>query len=300
MQRRSFSVPARCAGWTLRDFVRRELGLSARVLTEQKQVPDGILRNGEPFRANGLLAPGDTVTFQLPSESVQGPAVPLPVSVLWETPDLLAVDKPAGMPIHPSPGHDRDSLLNAVAWYYERTGQSVGFRPLYRLDRDTTGLVVLAKNRLAAGARLTKTYVALCQGELSGAGVIDVPIGLEPGSRIKRRAGEGQRAVTRWRSLAVGEDCTLLALNLETGRTHQIRVHLASLGHPLLGDDLYGGPTELLSRQALHCWRVRVELPLLGVDQTLTAPFPEDLRRVFPTLPEGQEFQEEGPSCLPV
>ena len=300
MRTLTFTVPPAWDGRPLREFVRRGLGLSARVLTQQKQLPDGILRNGAPCHADQRLAAGEEITFLLPEEPVQGPAVPTALSILWETEDFLAVDKPAGMPVHPSPGHDTDSLLNAVAYHYETTGQGVAFRPLYRLDKDTSGVLVLAKHRIAAGAALGKTYYALCQGELPGAGTIDLPIGLEPGSRIRRRAGEGQRAVTHWRALEVREGVTLLALTLDTGRTHQIRVHLSALGHPLVGDDLYGGSRERLGRQALHCGAVTVDLPLLGVHRALTAPFPDDLRGAFSWLPPLEQTHEEGPLCLPV
>lgn len=293
MGEKTFPVPASWEGRPLREFLRRGLGLSARVVTEQKQTENGLLRGGVPCRAGDLLAAGDVIALTLPPETIQGPAVERELAVLWETEDFLAVDKPAGMPIHPSPGHDRDSLLNAAAWYYESTGQQVGFRPLYRLDRDTSGVVVLAKHRLAAGAALTKTYYALCEGELPGEGTIDTPIGLEPGSRIKRRAGEGQRAVTHWRALTLRDGLTLLAVALETGRTHQIRVHLASVGHPLVGDDLYGGSRERLGRQALHCGAVTVDLPLLGAHEKLTADFPADLREAFPWLPKVDDLGEE-------
>ena len=191
------------------------------------------------------------------------------------------------MPIHPSPGHDRDSLLNRVAYYYGKTGQTPAFRPLYRLDRDTSGLVAVGKHRLAvSSAQQEKAYLAVCEGVLSGCGTVDVPIGLEVGSKIKRCCGtEGaQPAVTHWRAIAQREGHTLLELRLETGRTHQIRVHMAFLGHPLAGDDLYGGSCTCIARQALHCGRLLLSSRALQVSRLFSAPFPGDLLQSFPWL----------------
>ncbi len=281
-----YRVPPDCGGMSVRDFVRRRLGFSARFLTEQKKLADGMQKNGAPCRSVDLLHAGDVLTLSLPEEETTYPPEPAALSVLWETGDYLAVDKPPGMPVHPSPGHDRDSLLNAAAYYFQETGQSHLFRPLYRLDKDTSGVVVLGKHRPAAAARLEKWYYAVCQGTLTGAGTVELPIGLKSGSRIVRECGHGVRAVTHWRALAFRDGCTLLELRLETGRTHQIRVHMAALGHPLAGDDLYGGSREAVGRQALHCGRVKLSCPPLSVEKELAAEFSPDLRAAFPWLPE--------------
>lgn len=300
MRTLAYTVPQDWDGRALRDFARKRLGFSARLLAQQKKLPGGVLVNGAPCPVSAVLCAGDTVAFPLPAEAA--PAIPPAgrLSVRWETEDLLAADKPAGMPVYPCPGHDRDSLLNAVAAHYLETGQSGRLRPLYRLDRDTSGLLVLAKHLAAAGTALEKRYFALCQGELSGAGTINRPIGLAPGSRIQRRCGTGERAVTHWRALAYRDGCTLLALSLETGRTHQIRVHLADLGYPLAGDDLYGGSRERAPRQALHCGWVRAVCPALDLDQTLTVDFPPDLRAAFPWLPAVGDLIKEIALCQPV
>ena len=144
------------------------------------------------------------------------------------------------MPVHPSPGHDRDSVLNAAAWYFQNTPDFV-FRPLYRLDRDTTGALVLAKNKFAANAKLTKTYRAVCEGETPESGCVNVPIGIKPGHKVERCAGIGDEAVTEFQTVRTSGGYSLVDFHLKTGRTHQIRVHMAHLGHPVAGDDLYGG-----------------------------------------------------------
>ncbi len=285
MRKLEYTISADCAGVLLKDFARKRLGLSARFLAEQKRLENGILKNGIPCRVTEPLFPGDRVAFCLPEERGEYDAVPAPLEILFENEDFLAVNKPAAMPIHPSPGHDRDSLLNAVAYHYRKTGQSCLIRPLYRLDKDTSGVVLIGKHRAAVcGSRTEKTYYAVCEGTLSGSGIIDLPIGLEPGSRIRRECGFGQPALTRWKALASAESYTLLSVTLETGRTHQIRVHLSHTGHPLAGDDLYGGSLDRIARQALHCGAVHLVCPAAEFDQLFRAPLPEEFPAAFPEL----------------
>ena len=296
-----YVVPLSCQGMTVKDFARRELGLSARMLTKQKLQENGILKNGVPCRTVDILAEGDVLTFSLPEEEMHYPAEPVPLHILWETEDYLAVEKPWGMPIHPSPGHGRDSLLNAAAYYYETTGQRLLFRPLYRLDRDTSGIVLLGKHRAAvSSAVVEKRYYAVCEGVLSGSGTIDVPIGLAPGSKILRACGSGERAVTHWEAVTAFENHTLLSLKLDTGRTHQIRAHMAYSGYPLAGDDLYGGSREHISRQALHCGWINLKNPALSLSITLFSEFPSDIRDAFPWLLKIRDIKREETVCPPV
>lgn len=283
----SYAIPPEWQGRPVKDFLRRQLGLSARALAELKRLEGGLTLNGKPCRSVDPLPAGGVLELRLPAEDVFYEAAAGPLSILYEDEDYLIVDKPPGMPIHPSPGHDRDSLLNRVAYYYGKTGQTPAFRPLYRLDRDTSGLVAVGKHRLAvSSAQQEKRYLAVCEGFLSGCGTVDVPIGLEVGSKIKRCCGtEGaQPAVTHWRALAQRDGHTLLELRLETGRTHQIRVHMVFLGHPLAGDDLYGGSCTRIARQALHCGRLLLSSRALQVSRLFSAPFPGDLLQSFPWL----------------
>lgn len=283
----SYAIPPEWQNRPVKDFLRRQLGLSARALAELKRLEGGLTLNGKPCRSVDPLPAGGVLELRLPAENVFYEPVAGPLSILYEDEDYLIVDKPPGMPIHPSPGHDRDSLLNRVAYYYGKTGQTPAFRPLYRLDRDTSGLVAVGKHRLAvSSAQQEKRYLAVCEGFLSGCGTVDVPIGLEVGSKIKRCCGtEGaQPAVTHWRAIAQREGHTLLELRLETGRTHQIRVHMAFLGHPLAGDDLYGGSCTRIARQALHCGRLLLSSRALQVSRLFSAPFPGDLLQSFPWL----------------
>lgn len=295
-----YLISPECGGLTIKDFSKKHLDFSTRVLAELKR-EDGILKNGASCRVTEKLLAGDRLAFRLPEEQKEYPAAPLPLKILFENEDYLIVDKPPAMPIHPSPGHDKDSLLNAAAFHYQETGQSCLFRPLYRLDRDTGGVIAVGKHRLAvSAAQVEKRYFAVCEGLLSGEGTIDLPIGLRPGSKIVRECGSGAPAVTHWKAIRSENGCTLLSLRLETGRTHQIRAHLSAVGHPLAGDDLYGGSRELIGRQALHCGWVRLRCPALGMDRDFIADFPPDLRAAFPWLPELKTILKEEPVCPPV
>ena len=161
------------------------------------------------------------------------------------------------MPVHPVHEHRYDTLANIVAYHQLLCGQRYTFRAVNRLDRNTTGIVLIAKDRLTASVlprTVRKKYTAVCEGELYGSGTIDAPLALKEGHTIQREVNEnGVRAVTHWRSLDVRGNHSLIELTLETGRTHQIRAHMAYIGHPLAGDDMYGGKTDIFERQCLHC-----------------------------------------------
>lgn len=293
MRRLEYRVPPGCEGMDVKSFARMELGFSSRAFVRQKYTENGMLLNGKPCRSIDRLHSGDLLVFQLPEEQKSYQAVPGKLEILLENQDFLVVEKGAGMPVHPSPGHDSDSLLNVAAYHYESTGQHCTFRPLYRLDKDTSGLIVLAKSRIAAGAKADKVYFAVCEGKLDGGGIIDLPIGLAPGSKIRREVGRGEAAVTRWKAVAGTEGYTLLAIKLLTGRTHQIRVHFSHLGHPLAGDDLYGGARSLVPRQALHCGRLKLFSKPLDFQMDFLSEFPADLRAAFPWLPKLGTIKED-------
>ncbi len=277
-----FTVPEQYDGVTLRGFLRCFVKLSARQTAKLKRLPGGIRRNGGQVASPDALRAGDCVTLSYPEEGSGIPPVPLPIRIVYEDGDVLVVDKPASMPMYPCPGHDCDSLANAEAFLQAASGERRAFRPVYRLDRDTTGLVLLAKNPFAASklsGSIVKTYLAVCEGFFAGSGVFDSPIGLKPGHSIQRAVvPDGRRAVTRWRSLLAGERHSLVAVRLKTGRTHQIRVHFSAAGHPLAGDDMYGGSLALIKRQALHCAEIRFRHPVAGKAMRFLSPLPEDMR----------------------
>lgn len=278
----SFRIKAEHDGTDIRTFVRRTLGLSARVLTALKYQGE-ILLNSVPAKSIDRLKDGDTLTLTLFDEAGVYEPVETAISVLYEDEDFLVMHKPAGMPVHPSPGHDRDSVLNVAAWYF-RHEPHFTFRPLYRLDRDTTGALVLAKNKFAACAELEKIYIAVCEGIVPEEGVIDAPIGLKPGHTVQRCMGQGQPAVTEYKRLKTDGKYSLVQFRLRTGRTHQIRVHMSGIGYPIAGDDLYGGHLDKTDRQMLCCERVRISCPVLQMDKTVISGFTEEQKKLFPQL----------------
>lgn len=283
----SIPVPPDCDGMTVRTFVRSHLGLSARVLTKQKHQKNGLLLGGEPCRSVDILHAGDIFTIRIPGDPTVYEARNISIDILYEDDDYLVVDKPPMMPVHPSPGHDSDSILNAVAYHYQLKDAQTSFRPLYRLDRNTSGILIAGKHRLAvSSAVLQKSYYAVCEGELEGSGTIDLPIQRMDHSKITRKVGGNKRAVTHWKALTYDLGHTLLKIHLETGRTHQIRVHLSHIGFPLAGDDLYGGSLNRIKRQALHLAEVQLTCKIVGMDRTFIAELPEDIRKSFPEFCE--------------
>lgn len=286
MREIKFSVPEQYDGVTLRGFLRCFVKLSARQMAKLKRQPRGILRNGGAVIAPDLLHAGDSIVLTFQDNEKSMPPAPLALPVIYEDEDLLVADKPAFMPMYPCPGHDGDSLANAVSYLQASEGKEYAFRPVYRLDRDTTGLVLLAKNPYAASrlaGNIRKTYLAICEGYLNGSGLIDQPIGLKPGHSIQRAVvPEGQKAVTRWRSLFAGKRHSLIVVRLKTGRTHQIRVHFSAAGYPLAGDDMYGGSLDFIDRQALHCARISFLHPVSGKRMRFSSPLPDDMRALLP------------------
>lgn len=285
-------VPPQWDGALLKQFLRREAGVTARLLARLKRVEGAIQLNGKPVYVIEPVHTNDVVELFPPPGETQAPPENLPFSVIYEDERLLAVNKPAGMPVHPSPGHDRDSLLNGFSgWLLRENRPAFAFRPLYRLDKDTTGVLLLAKDGYTAAVfpqKIQKEYWAICEGILTGEGVIELPIGLEPGSRIRRSTGPDAVnpvcAVTHWKALTNDGQHTLVSFRLETGRTHQIRVHMASVGHPLAGDDLYGGSRERVSSQALCCVSALIFKGEGEKTVKISAPVPEIWRIAFPNL----------------
>lgn len=243
----------------LSTFLKRELGLSTGLMNRLKW-NDRILVNGVPRHADFPVAEGDVITALLDDEVPAYPAEEGPLRILYEDDHLLAVDKPAGILIHPSRSRDSGTLANYVVYYYQQTGQKSAFHPVTRLDRDTFGVVLLAKNAhvhaamntLHAQGGIRKTYHALVFGTPEpDSGTIDAPIARLPLPSLLRRVDPaGKPSVTEYRMLERRERCSLLELRPITGRTHQLRVHCAYMGFPILGDPQYGSPESMeLSRQ---------------------------------------------------
>lgn len=270
-------------------------GYSSRLVVYLRNTPDSFLIGGVPVFSNRRLVPGDMLTVLLREKksSDQIPPVPMELHILFEDDHLMVIDKPPGMPVHPSQGNYGNTLANGVAWHLKDRQEDFVFRAVNRLDKDTSGLLLLAKNMLSSCIlsdqvkhhRIEREYAAIVCGRTDPFGTISVPIARKDGSTIERVPDpvRGERAVTHYETIAYNKDTDLsfVRLRLETGRTHQIRVHMKSIGHPLPGDFLYNPDYRHIGRQALHSACVRFTHPVTGESLSFTAPLPDDMRRLF-------------------
>ncbi|MBQ3565879.1 MAG: RluA family pseudouridine synthase [Oscillospiraceae bacterium] len=265
---------------TLEDFLRKDTGVSKRMISRLKRTENGITRNGKLVRTIDKVFTGDEIVLKYEDTKLLEPNGNLNVKTAFENENLIVFDKPVGMPVHPSIKHQGDTLGNFFAYKYP----DLTFRPVNRLDRDTSGLCIVAKNAFSAAALqsdIKKVYYAVVSGNISGEGTIDAPIAREQESIIKRVVREdGQRAVTHYKALSSKKKYSLLEINLETGRTHQIRVHFAHIGHPLAGDDLYGGSREDIDCQALHCGCLEFKEPVTSEKIIVRSDLREDMERL--------------------
>ena len=271
----------------------KEHGYSKKVIAALKKAPNQILLNDTPAFTNINVKVGDVLKVILVEEQSSSGIVPEEgeLSIVYEDEDILVVNKPAGLPVHPSVNHRNDTLANRIAGYYHRQGVAYVFRCMNRLDRDTSGLVLLAKHMLS-GAILSKCvkegglhreYRAVVCGKLPEKGTITAPIGRKPDSIIERMVDtyHGQRAVTHYQRIGYGGGHSYVSIQLETGRTHQIRVHMKHIGYPLPGDFLYYPDFTHIGRQALHSYRIWFPHPITGKEMEFVAEVPEDMRKMI-------------------
>ena len=292
-----FIVPQEAQGMRLNVFLRRQ-GLSGGLIRSVKRLPGGLQADGRCVHTDLRLTAGQRLTVTLPEErETSVPPQPVPLQLVYEDDFAAVLDKPAGILVHPSaPGCD-GTLANGWRYLMEKRGTPCPFRPVNRLDKNTSGLVLAAKNAFAApllAQTAHKTYWAVAEGEMKrGAGVIELPICRAQGSIICRSTGgEGKPSRTEYCALAAAGGHTLLRVTPVTGRTHQIRVHFSALGHPLAGDDLYGGSRRWIGRHALHAGRLSFLPPQGGAPVLCTAPLPQDMRELIAGvgLPHTQDF----------
>lgn len=266
---------------TLQSYLREKCGVSRRLLQKLKNREGGITRNGGFVRTVDEVFDGDVIVLNCGEYSEIEPNGELKADIVFENENIIIFDKPSGMPVHPSVRHRSDTLANLFAYLYPR----LTFRSVNRLDKDTSGLCLTAKDPYSANLlqkKCRKVYFAAVEGIITESGMIDAPIARERESIITRCVrADGQRAVTRYEPIMHNRGHTLLKIDLETGRTHQIRVHFAYIGHPLAGDDLYGGSREFIGRQALHCGKMILRLPNSNEKSEFSAPLPNDIKNLF-------------------
>ena len=299
-----YRVPEQAEGTSVERFLRR-MGVSHRVLVDLKNDPDGLTVAGAHIRTIDRLHAGDVLRLCL-RETERSDTIPqagLPLHVVYEDEDFFVIDKPAGMAVHPSPQNRENTVANALAYRYAQAGEAFVFRAIGRLDKNTSGLLVTAKNALsaciltkaAAEKRLFREYLAVCTGELPERGAIDAPIGRVDGSVIAREVRtDGERAVTYFERLRYEAGYSLARVRLETGRTHQIRVHMKHIGHPLPGDFLYHPDFSRIGRHALHAAFLTVPQPITGEILRFSSPLPADMRACFTAWSEKSHPQRGG------
>lgn len=274
-------------------FLRRKR-YSGQNLSEIKRMPKSILVNGVHYYMRQELSKGDHLQVRIceTKNSEKIPPTNLPLDIIYEDEDLLVLNKPAGMPIHPSLNNYTNSMANALAYYFQSQGKPFIFRCCNRLDRDTSGLTIVSKH-LVSGSILSdmtkyrevhREYLAIARGSVTPSeGTIQAPLGRKGGTIIERTVDweHGEDAVTHYKVVKEANGHSLVSLRLETGRTHQIRIHMKYLGYPLIGDYLYNPDMEYMTRQALHSHHMEFTHPITGEHMSFTAPLPEDMARVM-------------------
>lgn len=272
------------SGRRVKDILRNDLRVSAAILTQLKKEKDGILLGGNPVFATEKVRAGEILKITLRDGSSQMEKAELPLSVLYEDEDVILLDKPRNMPTHPSQNHHQDTLANGLMGYF--SGQNFIFRAITRLDKDTSGVVLVAKNPISGAilvedmkvGRIQKEYMAVTNGTPNPPkGRLEAPIRRQKESIVLRCVSpDGREAITEYETIAKEKDLALVRLMPLTGRTHQLRVHMSHLGCPIFGDDLYGAPQREESTR-LHCGKLQFFHPITGKEMVVEAPLPEDM-----------------------
>lgn len=276
----------------VKEVLKAEFSMSDRLLLKLKKL-DKIYLNGNVTSVNHPVLENDLIECYLDYEEDNSNIVPteMPLNIIYEDEAYIVVNKPAGIPVHPSMDHYTDSLSNGIAFYFNQIGLKKKIRPVNRLDKDTSGIVIFAKNeyiqeclvRQMKSKEFIKRYIAVVNGNLDNLeGTINAPIARKEGSIIERCVSEtGDIAITHYKVLKRKPNFDIVECILETGRTHQIRVHFAYLGHSLLGDTLYGTSSNLINRQALHAYEVEFTHPLSKKKVKYITTVPEDLNKLM-------------------
>lgn len=289
-RRLALTVTPAQSGEKIDTLLRRELHLSGTVIRRVKWLENGILLDGARAITGQRVAAGQELSILISDPDPKCDMIPTPgpLDIVYEDADILVLNKAPGLSVHPGPGHFDDTLCNHIAWYYRQTGLLADIHLVHRLDRGTSGLMVVAKHSHAQERlklqlhtpAFRRIYLAVCDGvPQPSEGLVDAPIGLVPGSLIARQVAQaGQWARTRYQVLRTANGRSLVELELDSGRTHQIRVHMAHLGCPLTGDFLYGTEDQsLITRPALHSAQLFLTHPVTGESLHWQLPLPVDM-----------------------
>ena len=276
----------------VRQVLKNEFNISNRLITKLKQNKLIYLNNKETY-LDKVISLGDIIKCKIDFNESSENIVPkrIDFTIIYEDDYILAIDKPSNMAVHPSILHYENSLSNGVKYYFESIGLHRKIRPVNRLDKDTTGIVIFAKNeyiqeclvKQMINKSFYKEYITILEGFLSiSKGIINAPITRKPGSIIERCIDKnGAHAISHYELIDSKNDLSLVKFVLETGRTHQIRLHSKHIGHPIIGDTLYGNESKLISRQALHCHKVSFTHPITKNELEIISPIPEDMKEIF-------------------
>lgn len=296
-----YKVSEEFNGTPLYYFLRECVGVSTRIIQTLRHTPKSVFINGSESRVIDKVKTKDKIEIYLPEKTEAPQLWETELTVIYEDEDLLIINKPSGVSVHPTRNHPNGTLCNAVAAYLKNEGnENFVARAVGRLDKVTSGVMVFAKNAFVASklnGNLDKTYIALAEGILEGEGTVNAPIYRPDLNKTVRAVGEqGDEAITNWKVLKSFDNKTVLEIKTITGRTHQIRVHCAHMGHALVGDEMYGAKvTDNIKRAALHCYEVKIIHPITNEEKIFVAEIPEDMKKEMEK--SGISLDKEGCFC---
>lgn len=275
---------------TVKSIMRENLNFSKK-LSKNLENSGNIFLNGNVTKLNKITYKGDNLSIEFQEEEDEYEAIDIPIDILYEDSDILVVNKPPHIVVHPTKSHQNNTVANGVAYYFKEQGIQRKVRLVNRLDMNTSGIVIIAKNPYAhnnlsiemKANNVEKYYYAIVEGTIKDdRGTINEPITrLNPDDILRVVHPSGKECITHYEVKKRLNGKTLVKLKLETGRTHQIRVHMKHIGHPLLGDTLYGRESDVINRQALHCYEMKFKSPTSGQQIVLRAEIPEDMKKIM-------------------
>lgn len=274
----------------IRQVLREKFGISERLLTKLKKNQKIFLNDSNKIYMDMYVKQNDKISVNLDFDEDNSNIIPvkMDLKILYEDESIIIVDKPANMPVHPSLNHYEDSLSNGIKYYFNILELKRKIRPINRLDKNTSGIVIFAKNEYIQDRlnKYHKEYLAIVVGKLLGSGIIDKPIARKEDSIIERCIdSNGEKSITEYEVIqnfkVNNTNLSLVKCILHTGRTHQIRVHMKSIGHPILGDTLYGNYSELINRQALHAYKISFIHPITKKEIEITSSIPNDMLKII-------------------